>query len=220
MEKFEEKLKSVGNAEFPVVEIFNSIQGEGFFAGRCATFIRLAGCNLKCSFCDTDHSPKMGEMSIRDIVEKINGISGENLPRLIVVTGGEPTIHEKLDALFFVLKHIFKSPDLAIETNGTNPLMLFRLKTLGICDLITVSPKGNNTSREILDSIMASDEVKIVLCEGAKPNIYEHVMAKHFQYHTAFIQACSENYAPVIEFLKSNPKWRLSVQIQKIIGVL
>lgn len=218
MEKLEVP-EFVKDVEFPIVEIFNSIQGEGFFAGRCATFIRLAGCNLKCEFCDTDHSPKMGEKSIQNIVDHIDKISGGKKPRLIVVTGGEPTIHEKLDVLFFYLKQVFKA-ELAIETNGTNPLMLFRLKSLGICDLITVSPKGNDISREMMDSIIVSDEVKIVFCEGANPNIYRPVMSKHFQHYTAFIQACSENYEPTVEFLKSNPDWRLSVQIQKVIGVL
>ena len=79
MEKLEVP-EFVKDVEFPIVEIFNSIQGEGFFAGRCATFIRLAGCNLKCEFCDTDQSPKMGKRSIQNIVDHIDKISGGKKP--------------------------------------------------------------------------------------------------------------------------------------------
>lgn len=206
---------------FPVVEIFNSIQGEGIFTGRSAIFVRLSGCNLKCPWCDTDHSPKMGNMTLRQIVDKI--VELDEKPGLIVFTGGEPTIHKNLHYLLWTVKLKFnqdgKDPDIAIETNGTNPLMLYRLKTMHVVDLITVSPKDNMFDDNINDSLLVADEVKVVLSDVATPEIYEPALAKHFAHHTAFIQPCSENFAPVIEFIKKHPQWRISVQIQKVLKV-
>lgn len=215
--KTEEELKQI---KFPIVEIFNSIQGEGFYAGRPAIFVRTAGCNLKCPWCDTDHSMKMGELRIFEIIEKIVELNEH--PSLIVITGGEPTIHKDLHYLLWALKVKFREErvEIAIETNGTNPLMLYRLKEMGIADLITVSPKDNMFDDAINDSLLVADEVKVVLSDVATPEIYEPALIKHFQHHTAFIQPCSENYAPVVEFLKKHPRWRMSVQIQKVIGVL
>ena len=204
--------------KFPVVEIFNSIQGEGFFTGRTAVFVRLSGCNLKCPWCDTDHSAKMGELDIVQILEEVKKVCEE--PELIVITGGEPTIHHMLQHLFIALKTGFKTPpQISIESNGTNPLMLYRLRNAGLVDLITVSPKDNMLTDLIADSIAVSDEVKVVLSDVATPEIYEPMLTKQFHHHTAYIQPCSENYAPVIEFLKQHPKWRISVQIQKILKI-
>jgi len=212
----EEELKAI---KFPIVEIFNSIQGEGFYAGRPAIFIRTAGCNLKCPWCDTDHTAN-GRLNIEQILDKVETL--DKHPSLIVVTGGEPTIQQNLHYLLWSLKLKFREDnvEIAIETNGTNPLMLYRLRAMGIVDLITVSPKDNMFDDNINDSLLVADEVKVVLSDVATPEIYEPALKKHFHHHTAFIQPCSENYAPVIEFLKKHPQWRISVQIQKILKVL
>ena len=213
----EEELKAI---KFPIVEIFNSVQGEGFYTGRPAVFIRTSGCNLKCPWCDTDHSMKLGQLTIMEIIDKIVALTEH--PSLIVVTGGEPTIHKELHYLLWSLKLRFREDnvDIAIETNGTNPLMLYRLKEMGVVDLITVSPKDNMFDDAINDSLLVADEVKVVLSDVATPEIYEPALARQFKHHTAFIQPCSENYPPVIEFLAKHPRWRMSVQIQKVIGVL
>ena len=205
--------------KFPVVEVFKSIQGEGYFTGRTATFLRLSGCNLKCPWCDTDHSAKLGTLDIVEILDKIK--QADDSPELVVVTGGEPTIHKMLQHLFIAIKTGFENPpQIAIETNGTNPLMLYRLRNAGLVDLITVSPKDNMLDDNIADSIAVADEVKVVLSDVATPEIYEPMLGKQFHHHTAYIQPCSENYPPVVEFLKKHPRWRVSVQIQKILKVL
>ena len=204
--------------KFPVVEVFNSLQGEGFFTGRTAVFVRLSGCNLKCPWCDTDHSAKLGTLDITEIMAKIKEV--DPAPELVVITGGEPTIHKMLQHLFIAIKTGFeRPPQVSIETNGTNPLMLFRLRNAGLVDLITVSPKDNMLDDNIADSISVADEVKVVLSDVATPEIYEPMLTKQFHHHTAFIQPCSENYPPVLEFLKKHPRWRISVQIQKILKV-
>lgn len=212
----EEKLEHI---TFSVAEIFNSIQGEGINAGRPAIFVRLSGCNLKCSWCDTDHSPKLGLMTPEQIVHKI--LTLEKNPELIVVTGGEPTIQNNLEHLFFVFKTMFvKTPQCAIETNGTNSFPLVAMKTYGYLDCLTVSPKDNMFTDHIKTSLLLCDEVKIVLDGKTNPHKYENFIGLNFKNHTAFIQACSENFEPAIDFVLKNPKWRLSVQLQKIIKVL
>lgn len=98
---------------FPVVEIFTSIQGEGCNIGKPANFIRFAGCNLNCPWCDTEwNKPKLGTLSIDEILDKLDkGV------RLVVLTGGEPTIQHSLPML---IKELFaEGYDVAMETNGT-----------------------------------------------------------------------------------------------------
>ena len=113
---------------FPVLEIFRSIQGEGGHIGQRATFIRLAGCNLRCPWCDTKGSwnAEGEQKTILEILAKIT--PGD----LVVITGGEPTIHEELVELVSAL-HDFGSY-VMLETNGTN-------RVPWNVDWITVSPK-------------------------------------------------------------------------------
>lgn len=117
---------------YPVVEIFQSIQGEGFYLGTPTNFIRLAGCNLKCPWCDTDWSkPKVGILYAEQIVEKLD----PRLP-LTVITGGEPLMHDIVP----LMKAIREAFDciIAFETNGTQSTLPLD-KFDGIW--ITCSPK-------------------------------------------------------------------------------
>lgn len=99
---------------FPVVEIFTSIQGEGCNLGKAANFIRFAGCNLKCPWCDTKwDEPKEGILSTGDIIDRLDQRVG-----LVVLTGGEPLIQHGLEELIDMLSVMW---DVAIETNGTQP---------------------------------------------------------------------------------------------------
>ena len=188
---------------YPINEIFYSIQGEGFHIGSPAIFIRLAGCNLKCPWCDTDHSKKM-EMTEDEIVTPINHY--HKIP-LIVVTGGEPTIHN----LEYLLKELKKqmSAMIAIETNGTNPQTLGGLKELGLIDWVTISPKKETK----FSSLKYADEIKVVFDGKINPIDYA-CPESHL-----FIQPCSEDFRPAVDYVMKNPEWRLSIQIQKIIRV-
>lgn len=105
-----------------VIEIFGSIDGEGKRTGQLATFIRLAGCNLRCCYCDTTYSFDMNaakEMSVSDIVKKCQDIGYHN----ITLTGGEPLVHEEVDALIFDL--CARGYQVNVETNGSVDLTRF-----------------------------------------------------------------------------------------------
>lgn len=108
-----------------VVEIFKSIEGEGVRAGRPCTFIRLYGCNLHCSYCDSRYACEKDqfcvgqpykEMSINEIMEQVH----KNICGLVTITGGEPTIHEDFHQLMSTL--IFNGYQVNVETNGSTDL--------------------------------------------------------------------------------------------------
>ena len=116
---------------YPIIEMFSSIQGEGFHIGKGTTFIRVAGCNLRCSWCDTQDSFELSKaqwLSAEEIVDQAQ------IPHQhVVITGGEPTLYD-LGPLVRELHKLCKY--VAIETNGTNPIPV----EWGI-DWITASPK-------------------------------------------------------------------------------
>jgi len=189
-----------------VNEIFYSIQGEGYYSGTAATFIRFAGCNLKCSFCDTNHK----DWIIMPEDEIINVVS-ENPAELVVITGGEPTIQltkTLIDKLHAIRKYV------AIETNGTRPV-------LSNIDWVTVSPKQGYVGEIGHPVIKHANEVKVVY-DGIHQISNFGIQADYY-----YIQPCDtgdnkrnkEIIKQCVEFIKKNPKWRLSLQTQKILNV-
>jgi 7-carboxy-7-deazaguanine synthase len=116
-----------------LIEIFYSIQGEGPAMGRCATFVRLAGCNLRCQGCDTDNRT-IQELSVEEVMK---GIAS----KMVVITGGEPTLQmEQMSELISLLHS--QGNEIHIETNGTNPIPE---ETLEKIRYAVVSPKrGSN----------------------------------------------------------------------------
>ena len=110
-------------------EIFHSLQGEGYNTGTAAVFVRFSGCNLRCHFCDTDHSNGT-VMSERQIIEAVMQYP---LAPLVVLTGGEPSLF--IDHDFVALLKHYTGKQIAIETNGTNTLP-------DNLDWVTLSPKS------------------------------------------------------------------------------
>lgn len=189
-----------------VNEMFYSIQGEGYFTGNAAVFIRLAGCNLRCSFCDTQHH-EYCDLSEEDVVD-----FAEKCPsRLVVITGGEPSL-QLTSGLVDKLHQIGKF--VAVETNGTRELPTN-------VDWVTVSPKQAFVGDAGEVVLKSANEVKVVFDNVRAVNDFG-ICAEHY-----YIQPCDtgnfdENKEIVnncITFIKQNPKWELSLQTQKILNV-
>lgn len=187
-------------------EIFYSVQGEGFHAGTPAVFIRFSGCNLKCPFCDTNHFTG-NEMSVSDIIEEITKYPA----RLIIITGGEPSLF-LTDEL--VNKLHDKGKYVAVETNGTNKLP-------SSVDWITLSPKDNFVKNAVPVN-QRYDEVKVVFDGNQNVDKYLSIPAKQY-----YLQPCDtgnetlnkEIINKTLEHCMKEGKWRISIQIHKILNV-
>lgn len=175
-------------------EIFYSLQGEGFHTGTPAIFVRFSGCNLKCEFCDTAHeNGKM--MSDKEITEEVCKYPC----RMVILTGGEPSLW--IDAPLLQMLHE-AGKYICIETNGTREL------PAGI-DWVTCSPKEGAPLH-----IKHIDEVKVVYTGQDVTGYLELPARQHF------LQPCScNNTDEVIEYIKRNPQWRLSLQTHKLIHI-
>lgn len=182
--------------KYNITEIFYSIQGEGFHAGTPAIFIRFAGCNLRCHFCDTDFSVKE-VMTFEQIYRRI-----EKFPaKFVILTGGEPTLQVDNE---FVNALQEKGYFVAMETNGT------RFAPIDL-NWITVSPKlpGNKFVQ------VMGNELKIVWDGQLTEDYLKDFECMNFRHF--FIQPMSmKNTDEVIDLVKRNPKWKISTQLQKI----
>ena len=196
--------------KYPIVEIFNSIQGEGFHTGTPSIFIRFGGCNLQCSWCDTDFS-KFDRMSISEIMLILNQWSTKR----IIFTGGEPALQD-LRPLSDEL-HSY-GYNIAIETNGTVEL------EEGLVDWICVSPK-DMLYPEFSIKQRKGNELKIVYT-GQDLSMYEN-LKKGFE--NLFLQPCydeskdagtnGKTFHSTFDIVMNNPGWNLSLQTHKWMGV-
>ncbi len=195
-------------AELPttlqVTEIFYTLQGEGTWAGTPAVFIRLAGCNLACAFCDTDYALRSME-SIVDIVARVEELGGA-CP-MVVLTGGEPLAQSVTPALVDALRAAGRR--VHIESNGTIFVELPR--DVWLC----VSPK------ERVDPRMArrANEVKFIVDR----RVPEEHLALFPEHPTIFLQPEGNkpnNVALAVEYARAHPaRFRLSLQTHKFIGI-
>lgn len=140
-----------------VHSIFKTIQGEGPFAGRPAIFLRLAGCNIQCPWCDTDYTSTREVLDVPTIVERINELIGDDRVHLVVITGGEP-FRQSLGPVVRELVYN-QSLQVQIETNGTlyDPDLDYNLA------IVVCSPKGARIHPQLVDHLAA---VKIVVSEA------------------------------------------------------
>lgn len=187
-----------------LAEIFYSVQGEGTWTGTPAVFVRLAGCNLSCSFCDTDYALKFFA-SVEDVVARVRAEGGA-CP-MVILTGGEPLAQAETPALIAALRADGRR--VHIESNGTMPTELPEDVWL------TVSPK------ERLSPAMAqrADEAKLIV-DGRVPDEWLSAFPAKT---SVFLQPEGNkpaNVALAVEAAKRDPqRFRLSLQTHKFIGV-
>ncbi len=205
---------------YAVKEIFLTLQGEGMQAGRRAVFLRLSGCNLwsgrerdradaKCTFCDTDFVGMDGENGGRyaadALADKVAGLWAGGPRPLVVVTGGEPML--QLDAALIAALHA-RGFEIAVETNGTLPA------PDGI-DWICVSPKAGNDLAQL-----SGDELKLVWPQsGIDPEALAGLDFRHFLIQPMDGEDREAALAASIAFVMANPRWRLSLQTHKLLGL-
>ncbi|NDW10403.1 7-carboxy-7-deazaguanine synthase QueE [Dysgonomonas sp. 520] len=188
-----------------IKEIFYSLQGEGGRMGEASVFIRLAKCNLSCSFCDTDFL-NGSDMNPDEIFDAIS----EYPSKWIIWTGGEPTLQLRNEHLQFFRDKGYKQ---AIETNGTH-------RVPELIDYITCSPKQNyGKVKELLPEV---DEIRIPVKSGDSiPDISIFPKAKKYFLSPVFDgkEIVKANVEYVVGYILTHPEWLLSLQMHKLIDI-
>jgi len=195
---------------FPIVEIFHSVQGEGYHVGIPSIFVRFGGCNLRCAWCDTDFDI-WTDMSISQIVNELSKYDCDR----IIFTGGEPALQD-LVTLSRFLKPL--GYYLSIETNGTIAIPSDTI------DWICVSPKDQEYEN-IKIRQRVGDELKVVYL-GQDLAMYDdlkegfgHLFLQPLYDEGQSTEWNGMNFHSTFEKVRSNPEWRLSLQTHKWMGV-
>ncbi len=191
----------------PVMEQFYTLQGEGFHQGRAAYFIRLGGCDVGCVWCDVKESwdaEKFEKSTIESLIAKVK----ETPTEIVVITGGEPLMHN-LDALTDELKNAGLKTH--IETSGAYPLS-------GHWDWICLSPKKFKAP---LDEVLPyANELKVVVFNKSDFAWAEKYAALVSGDCKLYLQPewdkAAQMTPAIIDYIKANPGWELSLQIHKI----
>jgi 7-carboxy-7-deazaguanine synthase len=205
----------------PVMESFYTLQGEGFHQGRAAYFIRLGGCDVGCVWCDVKESwdaekhPKFGVDIIVDNMKKELGIGneelGSNLKPIVVITGGEPLMHDLTDLTKAIHAAGFETN---IETSGSHPLS-------GEWDWICLSPK--KFKAPLAEVVPHANELKVVIFNKSDFAWAEEYAALVSPTCKLYLQPEWDKSAQmtplIIDYIKANPQWELSLQLHKYINV-
>jgi organic radical activating enzyme len=188
---------------YNVVEIFKSIQGEGIHTGKLANFIRLAGCNLNCKWCDTDHEVKKTMRSI-DIIQQLDFNCA-----LTVITGGEPTLYDLSYLLNAIKEYVGLNKSkmfIALETNGTSAT-----SEIEGLDWVTVSPKPLNDWQIHKECIPF--ELKYVVDDELD---YTNIQVDKVPLGNCFLQINAKDPAnslqKALEFIERDSRLRLGLQ--------
>ena len=209
---------------YTVKECFYTLQGEGLNAGRAAVFCRFSGCNLwsgreqdrssaVCRFCDTDFvgvGPDGGRFATADalaafVKSRWPADAPPEVPPFVVCTGGEPLL--QLDSAAVDALHA-QGFQIAVETNGTQPA------PPGV-DWICVSPKADAPL-----ALTAGDELKLVYPQPeAPPERFAHLPFRHFLLQPMDGPDIIANTAAAVAYCLAHPRWRLSVQTHKAVGI-
>ncbi|HXH18433.1 MAG TPA: 7-carboxy-7-deazaguanine synthase QueE [Chitinophagales bacterium] len=192
--------------EIPVMETYLTLQGEGFHQGKAAYFIRLAGCDIGCMWCDVKESWDVDESQIKSIKE-ITAEAALHKSRMAVITGGEPLMYN-LDTLTKALQQEgFRTH---LETSGAYPLT-------GTWDWICLSPK--KFKPPLPGIFQYADELKVIVYNKSDFKWAEENAEKVSAKCKLFLQpewSRAEQLLPlIIDYIRQHPQWELSVQLHK-----
>jgi len=192
--------------KFSLVEIFKSLQGEGRNMGRPCVFVRFAGCNLACPWCDTDIAARF-TLSLGDLVAEVKALDC----RSVILTGGEPTCVPEMESFVAALKS--EGFWVAVETNGTNAS-----DWLAKVDYVACSPKQEYADQLLL---ARADEVRVVATSEAVVG-FCRAIRKRIAATDYYVSPCDHDveidFATAKSVLAQLPDWSLSVQLHKLLG--
>lgn len=193
----------------PLMEDFYTIQGEGFHTGTAAYFVRLGGCDVGCHWCDVKESWDANlhpPTSVPDIVSKVSGIA-----KTVVVTGGEPLMWD-MTALTSAIREAGMRAH--IETSGAYPVT-------GEWDWFCLSPK--KTKLPVDDAYAKADELKVIIYNRHDLVFAEEQASRVNKNAVLFLQPewskKDQVTEMIIEYVKANPKWRISLQTHKFLNI-
>ena len=208
-EKKEQELLIKQGKMLPVMEHFYTIQGEGFHAGRAAYFIRLAGCDVGCHWCDVKESWDASLHPVLDM-EELAQTAAKHC-KTIIITGGEPLMWN-LEFLTQKLKGL--GCTIHIETSGSHPLS-------GHLDWITLSPK--KVKQPLPEVYKKANELKMVIFNNHDFKFAEEQAAKVSENCLLYLQSewskREANYPKITNYILENPQWRSSVQTHKYLDI-
>lgn len=198
------------SVSYPIMEHFYTIQGEGKYTGNAAYFIRLGGCDVGCVWCDVKESWDASihpQMSVADLLYEVEKYPGD----FVVITGGEPAMYD-LNPLVNVLQEAGKT--VAIETSGAYVLA-------GNVNWYTFSPKKFKAPVE--DAYQKANELKVVIFHKSDFDWAETHAAKVSSDCLLYLQpewSKQERLLPeLVDYVKNNPKWRISLQTHKYLNI-
>ena len=204
------QIKNIKNGKLPLMENFYTIQGEGFHAGKAAYFIRLAGCDVGCVWCDVkeswdvDEYPEVG-------IKKIIAAASESKSRIAVVTGGEPLVYDLKELTTQLKKNGF---DTHLETSGAYPIS-------GQWDWFCLSPK--KFKKPLKEAFDAADELKVIIYNKHDFSWAEKMASKVKYGCKLYLQPewskSNEILPQLISYVKNNPHWEISLQLHKFMDI-
>lgn len=194
---------------YPIVETFHSVQGEGYWTGVNAFFIRLGGCDVHCPWCDTKHSWNRDRHPQKSTLDLVSAAKAAN-PAIVIVTGGEPLMHN-----LFPLTTALKDAGMQVhlETSGAHPLS-------GDFDWVTFSPKQFKAPHDSIYS--QTSELKVVVTNEYDLKWAEQQAA--LVPETALYYLQPEWNTPsskdlIFNYILQNPEWRISLQTHKLLQI-
>lgn len=195
----------------PLVDEFYTIQGEGFHAGKAAYFIRLGGCDIGCRWCDSKITWSVaahGAKKVEAIVEKVAATPAKS----VVVTGGEPTLYNLIPLTSLLKKY---NVETFLETSGAYEIS-------GEWDWICLSPKTNKSP--LPSSLARADELKVIIYNFEEDIAWAEKQVKNVPekcklYLQPEWSKFKQNKDKIVDYVKNNPNWELSLQTHKFVGI-